>query len=215
MKVATWNIRGWTNDKSLIVRSLLADHSVVGLTEIWNLPQEDPPFQVLSCRRSHVYGQKRGSGGVALAAPFDVPMRLLQSFQHKRFELLSASVYGCIVVAVYLSPRLSEQDMSLFFTELRKMARGRAIVMGDFNARHVQWDVTTTTQGRRLHDWATRANFRTVRPPSATFFSRHRNRQGATLTAASTVDLMFARVAALADPVVGEHDYNVSDHAPL
>ena len=35
MKVATRNIIGWTNDKSVIVQLFLADYSVVGFTKIW------------------------------------------------------------------------------------------------------------------------------------------------------------------------------------
>ena len=75
--------------------------------EIWNLLQEYPSFQDLSCHRSHVYGQKRGSGDVALAAPLDVLLRHLKTFQHEHCERLSASVHGFIFVAVYLSSRLS------------------------------------------------------------------------------------------------------------
>ena len=84
--------------------------------------------------------------------------------------------------------------------------------MGDFNERDEQWDVTTSPQRRKLHDWATSANYGTVRPSYTTSNKRRGNQQAENLTAASAVDLVFERFAAHADPVVGEYDYTLSDN---
>lgn len=205
MKVATWNIRAWTAEKTPAVRDLLTTHDVVALSEIWNSPP-DNPFQVISCIRPHSTNQRRRSGGVALVASRGTPMRPLSTFTHSRFQLLSASVYGCIVIAVYLSPRLSAADLDSLFHHLRLMARGRAIILGDFNARHSDWDSISNLHGQRLRAWADKSHFQLYKPPSSTFF---------TPSGSSTVDLALARTATLSEVVVLEHDSSLSDHAAV
>ena len=90
-------------------------------------------------------------------------------------------------------------------TQIKRLARGSSVVIGDLNARHKNWDNTTTVQGRRLNAFCAQANFKVLSPPEPSC----RTAQGR-----SYVDLALVRNLKQKDITVYDVE-GQSDHAPV
>ena len=69
MRVITWNIQGWTEDKAPAVNRLLHKCELLCLTEIWSLPSPDLiDGHIYAVQAPHTPGLPRRTDGVALVA---------------------------------------------------------------------------------------------------------------------------------------------------
>ena len=95
---------------------------------------------------------------------------------------------------------------------LTRLAKGKVLVLGDFNARHQTRDTFTTKQGRLLAIWAYRTDFVVAATASPTCYSTRQ----ATRSIGSKVDLILGRGLSMHTPTLLPGTWHtLSDHLPL
>ena len=134
-----------------------------------------------------------------------VEYKELQSVAEREFQATSVSIRGTPVVGAYIQPNAKVETIKKFETQIKRLARGSSVVIGDLNARHKNWDTTTTVQGRRLNAFCAQANFKVLSPPEPSC----RTAQGR-----SYVDLALVRNLKQKDITVYDVE-GQSDHAPV
>jgi len=88
------------------------------------------------------------------------------------FQLVSVHFSGGLtVVGAYLTPKTILAVRKRFQAHLARLSRGKAILAGDFNARHVRWDSRTTPNGVSLVRFAQTHNFKIAAPAEPTFMT--------------------------------------------
>lgn len=204
MIISNWNIRGWTCDKADYVLMLTRQSTVLCLTEVWH-PPEKRPNGIFTLAPPDENRYRRG-GGVALLVPDGINIRHLRSLSHSKYQLLSASCLGLVIVAVYISPTIEPSQFQECLEHIRHMAQGSAIVVGDFNARHTTWDTATNRYGLRFSRWAAKCNFKVAAPCVPTCYT--------TRGGSSTVDLLLYRALVASPPETGSFSCK-SDHRPV
>ncbi|PXF39626.1 RNA-directed DNA polymerase from mobile element jockey [Gracilariopsis chorda] len=85
---------------------------------------------------------------------------------------------------VYASPRATPHDLTKLLDHLAAAGGPAAIVAGDFNARHTDWDKKKTQRGVALRNFVIRQHYRASIPAGATY----RSKQGS-----SNVDLSVCK----------------------
>lgn len=204
MIISNWNICGWTCDKSDYVSMLTRQSTVLCLTEVWHPPEKRPNGLFTLAPPNE--GRFRRGGGVALLVPDGITLKHLCSISHSKYQLLSASCFGLIIVAAYISPTITPSQFQECLETIRRMSQGTAIVVGDFNSRHTSWDTANNRYGLRFAKWAAKCNFTIAAPSIPTCYS---SRGGS-----STVDLLLCRGPTASKPEI-ENTPCRSDHKPV
>lgn len=109
-----------------------------------------------------------------------------------------------IVAVVYLASLRGRQTVEDVLTLVKRWIRGRAVLFGDLNSRHICWDNGRNTYGTALHEWDKDSLFKRIAPSSPTFVN---------IQAASIVDFLVTTGIRVEDVrlVAGIYDY-VTDH---
>lgn len=209
MIITTWNIQGYKPSKLSTITRLLQHCDALVLTEVWTeVPDFHEGFHVLNCQapRKQASAKGRESGGVSFIIPLRVQFRKLQQHSQQEFQALSVSIRGTPVVGVYLRPKTPVDTLAHFKTQLRRMARGSSVIIGDLNARHELWDTATNTHGRMLRDFALSTHSKVLAPSASTC----RNPRGE-----SKIDLAITRNISAELISVLSIRQGLSEHLPV
>lgn len=206
MRVSTWNLRGWTEEKRDAVLSLVETSDVLCLTEVWTGVPDLDNCRVYTELAPSTSNRARRGGGLGIIVPPALESRRMGSVSTLKYQVLAISVSGTPLVCCYLSPTATKADRDGFFFHVTRFAQGASIIAGDFNARHRSWDSTFNRQGQRLSAWAKKARFTIARPPSPTFVSAR---------GSSSVDLIMARSLPITTPQLLSVPTGLSDHRPI
>ena len=208
LKVATYNAHG-VRGKEYEVSQLSTRVHILSVCETWLRPQDVLQTNLfdesVSVTQSH--GGWRGQGGVAVKIHPLMRYSVLSKVATEKYQLLAMSVAQTQVVSLYLSPLVPKEVFLECLNTAHKTCRGKAVIMGDFNARHRTWDRTSNSHGRWLVAWAKKHRW-VIHAPSEPTFSGHRG--------SSTVDLVLTRSLESSEATVmhGKWD-GVSDHEPV
>lgn len=206
MIVTTFNIRGWTSEKDPQVRSLVRKADLVCLTETWQTSGTHVFSQAqVAWADGYTSTRKRMGGGVVLLASPHSRFRHLESVTEQSYQVATGQLNGIVVAGVYLKPRATTSDLQALFFTLPRITKGKAIILGGFNARHPVWDAINTRQGRLLAEWAGRTRFMITTPLEPTVVTK----TGGT----SKVDLILTRNLNIFRPKVVPGQWSeISDH---
>lgn len=194
-------IRKWIEEKHL---------HVAALTETWMTPEEQPPrgvseYVTLQSKRG------RSHGGVALCVHPLLQYRLMTKMAQKEYQYILIQIGGMIVGTVYISPRAPLRSIQQCMKELRQNCRGPAVIMGDLNARNIEWDRTANTIGRYVSTWARDNRWTIHAPNNPTFYP-----SAGVVGNPSVIDLMLSQQMPPMKITTDEGDWTgMSDHIPI
>lgn len=170
-KIATVNCNGWSRKRALIENLVTSEGiQILSISEIRTKPTTQVRILNFNIHCKHGPNQ---FGGTALAianhlafAPITIPD--IFSHIHACGVRLSSKVGPIHIFSVYFQP---QRDLPLDFL-LYVLSFPKAIIMGDFNARHHSFgDHNTNKNGRTLADFLLGHNISRIPNSSPTFLS--------------------------------------------
>lgn len=121
------------------------------------------------------------------------------------FQIIALPLFSTPTIGAHLRPNPSPEDLRSFWSHILRLTYGHAIVFGDLNARHKNWDRSTNKSGRFFFDRTHRHGF-SIRAPASSTFSFQ---QGT-----STVVLLFLRNIEVSSLTTSDNE-GLSDHTPV
>lgn len=182
------------------------ESDITCITETWGEipPTEDWLIHNCFIARDDVR-RGPGCGGVALLHQPHIIFKIRIKRSEPRFQFVFGLLWSRPLIGCYISPKASIQEFQHFLALAQDLLRGPGILIGDLNARAVQWDDTHNRRGPALARWARLHNFCTQRPPSPTMINA---------SGQSRVDLCLHRHKY--PPALHVHEMTTfSDHAPV
>lgn len=152
-----FNIRS-AKHKEENIKALSRQAHVVGLCETWH-KQDDQYFK--SQVNEELIGPKAGelnrnTGGVALIVHPLLRYEVQAQHSSKHAQYISIRIGDTLISIIYLSPSGRDEEVIKLLDEISRSHRRKSVIMGDFNARHKEWDHASNMRGRRLVAWASR-----------------------------------------------------------
>lgn len=209
LNILSWNAQSISNNvKIMELENMLRENKihVACIQETFLNPTDK-----LHLDNYRIYRNDREThgGGVAIAIRHDVQHKLMSLCNTISIEKISVAVtmnHREITIINAYSPRHTPH----FIRDIRLMSNAcnETIVVGDFNARHTDWNcLSNNIAGTELSNFLDTSDFILHSPGSPTHFPH----SGAT---PSTIDLFITNSTC---PVVniGTLDYPISDHYPV
>ena len=98
-------------------------------------------------------------GGVSLPFKPHLQPKLHYRYATSHYQVIGARVRSIYVFAVYISPAAPAHIMRACLSQIQQVAKGTSLLIGDFNARHTNWDVKNNVRGRNLVKWAQKSGW--------------------------------------------------------
>lgn len=152
----------------------------------------------------------RASGGITVLVRDRIACKLVYKKIYRRTEVVVLLIGVACVAAVYCPPRAPWDGLRDALGDIHRASRGKALIIGDMNARHITWCSKSTARGRSLRKWATENGWRI----HATNNPTCRNSAG-TL---STIDLVLTKSGRTENMRTVEEwrePFSGSDHQPI
>lgn len=216
LRVVNWNGRSIQN-KQLEFFDFLQSHNidVAVVTETWlrpNISFLHPNYCCIRFDRGTNNDADRG-GGVLIAIRREIGFQELRT-KSKVIETVGISIpfgeHKLNIIAAYFPGSRRGSDWSSFRQDIRALSNHTDpfLIVGDFNARHNQWNCATNNRaGNLLLQEATHCGFTVHYPDTPTFLSHGRGRP-------STLDLVLSNnILNMTKPVTLNE--LSSDHLPV
>lgn len=197
MEVGLLNVEGigGTSAATELIPRIMHMHQldVLVLTETWLPHTATLKIQDIQCYLSdtpYVEKANRHQGGVMICVRTPLSVRLAGGVCTPAYQALTITCYHptlreeVTISGVYASPRCSPEELSKLLRHLHASSGHAAIIAGDFNARHTDWDSVRNPRGDILRTFILRQHYRTAIPNAPTYRSSH---------GTSTVDLSVCR----------------------
>lgn len=183
---------------------------ILTLTETWQRPTEriHIPLKYESITLPPTGTRRRGNGGVAILINHKYDLTVTDKHADKYIQYIAVRVEGLVITAIYASPGTQVRHLRKTLNTIRYRGRGRALIMGDLNARHHNWCTRTNPRGTEIDRWSLKFNWNIIAANEPTFC----NRQGR-----SNIDIALIKSASGArkpEPLKGDWDGS-SDHTPV
>ena len=150
MKIATLNLNGHTWIRSIEEKMFSTDVDVMVCQETHLYSDERITSQfnwtALSINRHEQTSFKR-YGGLLVLWRSHVPLRVKKRIKTNYGYFIFASVQQYTLVAIYLLPGLTSDQRREFEELVSPVMRHGAVLIGDMNARHPDWDVCKGRNG--------------------------------------------------------------------
>lgn len=154
LAIAAMNVMGHRG-KHHEIRALRKQTQVLGLCETWHTA-EDAPFlseadETIEVQRT---GKGRPMGGVAMYIHPLLKYKLIDKIATRRYQYITIQVTDTFITMAYISPAASEAEVEKVLEGVDRRRKGKAILMGDLNARNRKWDKITNRRGTKILEWA-------------------------------------------------------------
>lgn len=208
VSVGTFNVRR-LRKRLQVVHPIAQKTMILGLCETWIRNEGDPLLMAVDKTTEAATQAKhtRGYGGVALIINPVLPYKMIEKRTSPTIQWITVRVVGLMLTVIYVSPRPRKEEEVDAFSKKNSKNDCKAIVMGDLNARCLQWDSKNNPRGIRLRNWAKKHGW-TVK---ATGKPSCRTSKGT-----STPDIFLTKGVDMGDPQTDLTSDNVgSDHFPV
>jgi len=167
----------------------------------------------ISLRHEQV-ASPRSKGGVAIVIYGMAKHKVVLRYPGESIQAIAICVKNVNYVSVYISPSTTKNELVKALDTIHYKCKGKTILMGDFNARRVEWCTRNDTRGNQLVKWATHRGWIIDAPNIPT---RQETRDGKYAnTGATTIDLMVTRNwKAHTFRYPREFCLGLSDHIPI
>ena len=211
MKIGTYNIEGLLGSEHDVV-TLMNENAldVLALQETWTRGTETDllPSWITGAVSAPVpTGALRGFGGVAMVVNPAIRHRVVMSKGTTRYQFVIALVGDMHIASVYISPHAVKAQVLECLNEVKQAAPPPAVIIGDLNARHVDWDTRSNYRGALLKVWARNSDFAICAPDDQTFVNYN---------GASTVDISLLKQCSVSRiETVSDAPRGNSGHLPV
>lgn len=186
MDIGLLNVEGFAgiNDAKATVSRVMSLHQLDAavFTETW-LPYSTP-FDVIGYRcyvsdSPPVANTNRHQGGVLICIRTPLSITHVGSVCTPTYQAVTVTFYHpalheeLTLSGAYVSPRCTPADTSRLLDHLAAARGGAAVIAGDFNARHTDWDRTKTPRGNAVRSFLIRQHYRAAIPAAPTYRSHH------------------------------------------
>ena len=123
------------------------------------------PHDVLSLEAPQ---KGRPHGGTVFLRRPGLQTRVLARYATKSYQTLAIYVKpGLNVIGVYITPNAERIVIRECLARLKSLCRGPTVILGDWNARHRDWDDKSNKQGQLVRNWVLQWNFNLRAPATA------------------------------------------------
>lgn len=184
MEVGLLNVEGFAGKRNAehTASRILSLHNLDAavFTETWTAPDQAPQisgYQVFCSDAPPVPGANRLQGGVMVCVRQQFTVSSAGGVCTPLYQAMTVTIYHpdlheeISLSGVYVSPRCTPEDTTKLLNHLAAARGGAAIIAGDFNARHTDWDRTVTPRGTALRSFIIRQHYRTAIPTAPTYSS--------------------------------------------
>ncbi|KAI0560572.1 Endonuclease/exonuclease/phosphatase [Gracilaria domingensis] len=157
MRVGTFNVRGLANSEAEVHRAWeFLGLDFLCVVETWQRPSDEVslalPHVSVALEADHRTRSPRG--GITIFHRERLATKVLAKYATPSYQILALGVRPDLnVVGVYLSLRASDVEVTDFLDQLKSLIRGPTLLLGDWNARHDDWDRRRNKLGRRIRAW--------------------------------------------------------------
>lgn len=149
--IGNFNCRGRIPNTSQIMEYLDLDTLV--LTETWARSKKQLPFHSVQLEGTQSENRQRCGAGVAIISR--QKLITVHTISSPAIHAIIARLQSHItIIAVYIPPLQRKDSIQTALQSLNKYIRGKVCIIGDFNARHSNWDKATNTHGSATTAWA-------------------------------------------------------------
>lgn len=135
--IGAYNTRGLRN--SLEEVSKIAENlDFLFLSETWLRP-EDKDVALMLDEYIHAHSinaRNKGFGGAALIVNPMIKYSAVTKISTTTTQMITIRTRGMTLTGLYISPKATKEDEKSIRTAIDNLSRGRAIIIGDLNARH-------------------------------------------------------------------------------
>lgn len=208
LSLTAFNVRG-IHRKENEIRKLADQTHILGICETWMRPKETNQMKMLNEVASTIQEKPttRGYGGVALMIHPLIRYTLITKAAERTHQYITIRTGDVHITILYMAPANAKETDRKIWEEVTSIAKGKAIIMGDINARHTDWDRKTNLRGARIKKWASEQGWKVTAPKEHTCTTR---------MGSSTPDLVLHRAIDITDITVPEGQWEqISDHRPI
>lgn len=209
LRIGAYNTKGLRKSFDEIL-NMYASLDILFLSETW-IRDEDEDLKEMVDECAHTPGQvkgKRGFGGVALIISPILDYEVVAIWETRTIQAITIRVSGISITGMYLSPAATAVEEKEVLEGITKASRGKAIIIGDLNARSVRWDEKSNRRGRDLVKWAAKFNWKIKAPSEPTFSVRS--------VGVSVIDIALVKGLQTSEvTTVPTNTYKGSDHSPI
>ena len=165
MRIATFNVNGLAGSYAAVQKAWkVLGIDILCLVETWLCPNDEVyiglPHDVLSLEAPE---SGRLHDGIVLLRLHGLQSRVLAKYATKSYQVLVVHVKpGLNVIGVYITSNAERTAIHECTSRLKSLCRGPAVIVGDWNARHLDWDEKSNKLGRVVRNWVLQCNL-TVR----------------------------------------------------
>lgn len=211
MRIGTYNIDGLLGSEHEVA-TLMSKHQldVLALQETWVRNEETdglPNWITCSVSAPVPRGALRGFGGAAIVVSPALRHRVVATRGTQRYQFAITLVGDIHVASVYISPHAVKAEVLDCLNAVKRMAPPPAVIVGDLNARHADWDTRGNYRGALLKVWAKESRFSIKAPEHPTFYNYN---------GSSTVDISLLKQCSLSHITAAPEIREVSNgHIPI
>ena len=161
MRIATLNVNGLPGSEAAVYKAWkVLEIDIIYLVETWFCPTDEVhiglPHDFLSLEAPQ---SDRLHGGIVLLRRPGLQTRVLTRYATNSCKVLAIHVrLGLNVIGVYITPNAERTAIHEFLAHLKSLCRGPTVFLGDWNARHLDWDEKTNKQSRSVRKWVLQWN---------------------------------------------------------
>lgn len=171
-KIGIFNLKG-LKKRLRTVDQLSKEMMVLGLCETWARGDSDPITKTIdeSAPAPPTIRLNRGYGGVGLIVHPLLKYHLKDKFSSPTIQSITVKLTALTISIIYISPRAPAKDVATALDRLHRISGTRAIIMGDMNGRHTDWDTKSNARGLNLTRWSVRNGWKIYGPDEPTYRS--------------------------------------------
>ena len=167
MRIATFNVNGFAGSDAVVHKAWkVLGIDILCLVETWLRPTDEVyiglPHEFLFLEAPQ---SGRPCGGIVILRLPGLQTRVLAKYATKSYQVLAVHVRpGLNVIGFYITPNVERTAIHECLSRLTSFYHGPIMIVGDWNARHLDWDDKTNKQGRVVRSWVLQWNL-TLRAP--------------------------------------------------
>ena len=161
MRIATLNVNGLAGSEAAVHKAWkVLGIDILCLVETWLRPTDEVhiglPHDVLSLEAPQ---SGRPDGVIVLLLRPGLQTRVLARYATKSYQVFAIHVKpGLNVIFAYITPNAERTAVHECLARLKSLCRGPTVFLGDWNARHLDWDEKTNKQSRSVRKWVLQWN---------------------------------------------------------
>lgn len=171
MRVGHFNVRG-LKTRAVLVREFMLKENLDVLVLVETFVSKGSIFEV-ECQIAAVCNDPRtesarAAGGTAVLNKPGLHYKVIRKAIFASTELVAVQVEGSLIGGVYIPPIAPWRGVEQALETFRSLLNGKALLIGNLNARHRDWCVKDNRRGEWLRQWAIDHRWEIHAPPQTT-----------------------------------------------